>query len=109
MKSPEKYDVFKLLKEKSAEWEMFAAHLRVSDNIRKETRESTINIELKLENVLGSWISSETTEVTWRKIIEVLEKDLQYKKIAKDVKEYLLTEEAIKKYSKQADFEVESH
>ena len=91
-KKPQKSDVFKLLRRKSASWEDFALELQIDDNERKKLRmEVTISIELKLERVLEIWMQSETTEVTWEKIIQVLVA-LKSIDLAKEVKRFLQQE-----------------
>ena len=79
----------KLLRRKSASWEDFARELQIDDNERKKIRmEVTISVDSKLERVLEIWMESETTEVTWKKIIQVLVA-LQSTDLAKEVQQFL--------------------
>ena len=106
MKRPETYDAYQLLKSKSANWEDFARELRVKENDRKQFRKSITwsSEEDILEKVLTKWIQSETSEVTWKYILNVL-KNLEYIDLLKIVQMYLRKEDVIKKYCKKHDFE----
>ena len=105
MKRPEAYDVYQLLKSKSANWEDFARELRVKENDRKEFRKFIIlsSEEDILEKVLTKWTQSETSEVTWKYILNVL-KGLEYIDLLKIVQMYLRKEDVIKTYCKKHDF-----
>ena len=107
MKRPETYDVYQLLKSKSANWEDFARELRVKENDRKQLRKSIqwLSEEDILENVLTKWTQSETSEVTWKYILNVL-KSLEYIDLLKIVQMYLRKEDVIKKYCKTDDFKL---
>ena len=105
MKRPDTYDIYKLLKTKSANWEDFARELRVKENDRQQFRK-LINASSPddiLEKVLAKWIESETCEVTWKNILCVL-KDLDYIDLIKIVQMYLRKEDVIRKYCQTADF-----
>ena len=99
MKRPEAYDVYQLLKSKSANWEDFARGLRIKENDRPQLKSHEDN----LEKVLTKWIQSETSEVTWKYILNVL-KSLEYIDLLKIVQMYLRREDVIKKYCKKHDF-----
>ena len=101
MKRPETYDVYQLLKSKSANCEDFARELRVKENDRPQN----LNHEDNLEKVLTKWIQSETSEVTWKYILNVL-KSLEYIDLLKIVQMYLRKEDVIKKYCKTDDFKL---
>ena len=104
-KSPEKSDVYNLLKKKSAHWDDFARELNIDDNFRQDLsyEGNTIPSRSKLERVLKKWIESETSEVTWRNIIRVLE-DLEFTDLARDVDDYLRKEEVVKKYIERNNY-----
>ena len=106
MKRPERYEVHKLLISKSADWVEIARELRVDDNYRKQLRKylQESSEEDVLEKVLARWIESETCEVTWKCIINVL-KELKYITLLKMVQKHLRKEDVIKKYSKTPDFQ----
>ena len=105
-KTPQRQDVFKLLKSKSTKWDDIARELRVDSKRREELRKDvSINSDKKLEEVLTTWIDSETTPVTWKTVIEKLDEELALKKMAKDVKKYLKRQDVVEKYSEMDDYE----
>ena len=106
MKQPERDDVYKLLRTKSAEWEEFARELKIDDNYRKQLRPLIITStdDDILDKVLARWIQSESSEVTWRCILNVL-KELKYIDLLKIAQMYLRKEDVIKRYCKKHDFE----
>lgn len=105
-KTPQRQDVFKLLKSKSTKWDEIARELCVDSKRREELRKDvSINSDKKLEEVLTTWIDSETTPVTWKTVIEKLDKELALKKMAKDVKKYLKRQDVVEKYSEMDDYE----
>ena len=102
MKRPETYDVYQLLKSESANWEDFA---RVKENDRQQLRKLIIlsSEEDILEKVLIKWIQSETSEVMWKYILNVL-KNLEYTDLLQIVQMYLCRKDVIKRYCKKPDF-----
>ena len=104
-KSPEVEDVYELLSKRSAHWDDFARALKIDINFREKLqRESfTITEESKVESVLIKWIESESSDVTWSNLIEVLEQ-LQFLNVAREVKIYLEKEEVIEKYHQKEDY-----
>ena len=56
----------------------------------------------KLEIILNNWIETESRPVTWSTLVEALE-DIGLKDIARQVKDFLKTPEAIESYGKYAD------
>ena len=107
MKQPETYDVYQLLKSKSANWEEFAIELKIKENDCKRFRKliTTSSENVILKDVLDLWIQSETSEVTWKHILNVLER-LEYIDLLKIVQMYLRKEDVIKKYCKKDDYKV---
>ena len=94
-----------LLRTKAANWEEFARDLGIGDNYRSQLKEEsrTSSAEKILDKILTKWIDSETSEVTWKKIIDVLT-GLEYIALVRNVKTYLRKEDVIKKYCKRMDF-----
>ena len=108
-KSPEKSDVYDLLKKKSAHWDEFALELKVGDNFRQELRSegAATSSRIKLEKVLTKWIDSETSDVTWSNIINMLE-ELEFLDLARNVDDHLSKEDVVKKYIQKVDYEGKS-
>ena len=104
-KRPERNDVYHLLKSRSADWDEFARELKVEDNYRNQLRQSIhmSSPDGTLEKVLAKWTDSETCEVTWKCILNVL-KELKYIALLNLVQKHLCQEDVIKKYCKTADF-----
>ena len=108
-KSPEKSDVYDLLKKKSAYWEEFALELKLGDSFRQELRRegAVTTSRIKLDKVLMKWIDSETSDVTWSNIINMLE-ELEFLDLARNVDDYLSKEDVVKKYIQKEDYEGKS-
>ena len=87
-RSPKVKEVYNLLRKRSANYDEFAFELDIDNDFRAELRKKDDNSHWKLEQVLRKWIDSETCEVTWAKIIEVL-KDLEMISVAKEVVDFL--------------------
>ena len=104
MKSPEMLDVYKLLCERSDDWDDFARGLFINFNFRKELNlEHSTTCGSKLERVLAKWIESKSSDVTWSNLIDVLV-ELKFSTIVTHVQRYLQTEDVIKKYSRKEDY-----
>ena len=97
--SPNLNDVFMLTESQSARWEAIGRRLNVPLNFRKTLRGSNSSAEEKLEEVLDKWIESQSTSVTWSYFIKALE-GIEMKNVAKKVKDFLKTPEAVKIYGK---------
>ena len=109
-KSPERTDVFNLIKCHSAKWDGFARELHVDDNTRESLKHDiSLESDGRLERILKIWIESQCSSVTWEKILDVLiSMDLKY--TAGKVQDYLKYQEVIDKYVKKPDFKpYESH
>ena len=87
-RSPVRKDVYKLLRKHSIHYDEFALQLDIDDDFRDNLRAKNEENHWKLEQVLRKWIDSETCEVTWAKIIKVLD-DLEMKNVAKEVVDFL--------------------
>ena len=104
-KSPEVCDVFKLIKSHSAKWNEIAMELKVDENTRTRLlRDTQLGIDGKLDHILHKWNEAQSTDVTWEKILEMLE-SLELRKTACEVNKFLKESRIIKKYSKFPDFE----
>ena len=88
-----------LTESQSARWEAIGRRLNVPLNFRKTLRGSNSSAEEKLEEVLDKWIESQSTSVTWSYFIKALE-GIEMKNVAKKVKDFLKTPEAVKIYGK---------
>ena len=95
-----------MLKKKSAHWDDFARELNIDDNSRQELaiEGNTTTSRTKLEKVLIKWINSQTSEVTWKNIIDALE-GLEFIELARDVKDFLRKQDVVKRYSEKLDYE----
>ena len=103
-KSPEVGDVFSLIKSHSVKWNEIAIALKVDDNARTSVRQDIqLGNDGKLDQILQTWNEAQSSDVTWEKIIEVLE-SMKLKKTASEVKQFLKEPNIIKKYNKAPDF-----
>ena len=104
MKSPELDDVLYLMDKLSSQWHDIGGKLRVPigerNSLLKEARISDVG---KLEEVLNKWITSQTSDVTWKKILDMLVA-FEKKTIASEVTSFLDTQEAYDKYACQPDY-----
>ena len=94
-------DVLKLLQTKCFDWDAIGRELQISYDDRQDlnTLNGSVTNASKLEKVIMKWVESETYEVSWNSVIEML-KRLKYMAIASKVNEYLLSNPAAKKYYK---------
>ena len=103
-KSPEVGDVFSLIKSQSVKWNEIAIALNVDGNTRTSVRQDTqLGNDGKLDQILQTWNEAQTSDVTWEKIIQVLESK-KLNKTAGEVKQFLKEPSTIKKYNKALDF-----
>ena len=72
-------------------------------NFRQQLHKDSLTANAKLEKVLRKWMQSESSDVTWSNLFEVLEQ-LQFLDIASEVKSYLDRKEVIEKYHKKKDY-----
>ena len=104
-KSPEVSDVFNLTKSHSAKWDEIAIALEVDESTRTSVQH---DIQLgdngKLGQILQKWNEAVSSDVTWEKILQVLE-SMELSETASEVKQFLKKPIIIKKYSKARDFE----
>ena len=99
-KKLQRNDVFKLLKDKSAEWKKIGRALEIPPNERKKFKYSGEDDDDCLENVIEYWLQNECyTPVTWSGLLKVLQSDeLKYIDVVRKLEEFLQTDEARKKY-----------
>ena len=86
---PEKYKLLKLLSPVSAQWEDIGGLLGVDANTIKGLHTSSLSNQVKLDNMLQSWLDNEPTPVTWNNVISVLEGPLKKKSIAVEIRKTL--------------------
>ena len=105
MKSPELKDVLYLLRKLSSHWHDIGGKLQVSIDERNSLlHETKISDDGKLEQIIHLWISSQTTDVTWKKLLEMLIA-FEKKNIASKVTDFLDTQEAYDKYAGRSDYQ----
>ena len=104
-KSPEVDDVFDLIKEHSANWYDMAIVLKIDGNTRTTLQnDGKSTVDGKLERILQIWHQAQPSDVTWEKILEVLE-SMKLRRTAGEVKRFLENPDVIKKYRKKPVFE----
>ena len=104
-KSPEVNDVYKSIKEQAANWNDLAIELKIDENTRTTLlNDARLTNHGKLEHILQKWHQVQPSDVTWEKILEVLE-SLMFRRTAGEVKRFLEKPDVIKKYRKKPDFE----
>ena len=103
-KSPEVNDVFGLIKEHSANWNDLAIALKIDANDRTTLQnDGRLTDAGKLDRILQNWHEAQPSDVTWEKILEVLE-SMKLRRTAGEVKKFLEKPEVIEKYRKKPDF-----
>ena len=96
--------MYRLLKEKSADWNGFRIELGVDGNYGDTlARDHSLTDDGRLEKVLTDWIEAQPSKVTWSKILEILEAQ-KFRKMAENVNVFLQREDVIEKYSKKNNF-----
>ena len=92
-------DVYRQLRGESSKWNEIGRELGISHNYREELRmRNDLSNRDRLEMVLIKWKESQRSDVSWNKIIDMLE-DLELNNVASKVTQYLLTDEdAIQMY-----------
>ena len=103
-KSPEVDDVYDFIKEHSANWYDLAIALKIDENTRTSLHNDTrLTNDGKLERILQIWHEAQPSDVTWEKILEVLE-SMKLIRTRKEVKKFLEKPNVIEKYRKKSDF-----
>ena len=104
-KSPEVDDVFGLIKEHSAKWNDLAIALKIDENTRTTLRNETqLTDDSKLDSILQNWHQAQPSDVTWEKILEVLE-STKLRITGGEVKKFLEKPNVIEKHRKKPDFD----
>ena len=104
MKSPELDDVFPLMTKLSSLWYDIGGRLRVPRDERESLLQVTnLTNDGKLEKILDIWISSQTSDVTWKTIIDML-MGFEKRNIASEVAKYLDKQHIYEKYIQQDDY-----
>ncbi len=101
MKSPEMLDAHRLLKGKAVDCLELGRYLQLKDNDKQELKRSSEPSESKLESVLNKWISTECSNVTWKKLFDGVKVDLEWVTEAKEIKKFLQRADVQNKYSKK--------
>ena len=100
-KSPDVDDVIDLIKNHSAKWDKFGIALKVDENTRSSLlHDVRLDDDGKLDRILRKWHEAETSDVTWEKVLGVLE-SMKLKKTADEVTRFLKQPNTIEKYSMQ--------
>ena len=89
----------------NSKWFEIGKELRVEDDFLESLRKKgdARTDKEKLGEVLGEWIDSQCSDVTWQKVMDVMI-TLRKKKQAQQVKEYLEQPEVIERYHGKKDF-----
>ena len=104
MKSPELNDVFPLLAKLSSSWHDIGGRLGIPIDKRLSLlRNTAISDNGKLEEILHVWICSQPSDVTWKRIIDVLIA-FEKKNVASEVEKFLDKQRIYEKYIQQDDF-----
>ena len=104
-KCPDVDDVFDLIKNHSAKWDKFGIALKVDENTRSSLlQEVRLEDDGKLDRILRKWHEAQPSEVTWEKVLGVLD-SMELRRTANEVKRFLKKPNVIKKYRKDPDFE----
>ena len=85
---PQVREMFRLLREKSADWSEIGLQFGISLNFRKSLkRDSSVSDSDRLEEVLNKWVTSTTDQhrVTWQEFIEVM-RSLKYADVIAETK-----------------------
>ena len=105
-KSPDKYELFDLIRDNSSRWPDFARELRISDDTRTSLSHNiSLTDSNRLEEVLRCWIGEEPegAPVTWEYIIKILV-NLKLKNVARIVQSHLKNTDVIQKYETKPVF-----
>ena len=104
MKSPELDDVFPLMTKLSSSWHDIGGKLGIPIDKRQSLlKNASISNDSKLEEILDVWICSQPSDVTWKRIIDVLIA-FEKKNVASEVEKFLDKQRIYEKYIQQDDF-----
>ena len=103
-KPPEPTDVFDVVRNISSSWFDIGCELHVPLNVREGLKKDmSLSDEAKLEKILNEWIKFETSDVTWKTILKVLQA-LRRRDIVREALKYLERPAIYSKYIKKDDF-----
>lgn len=78
-----------MLREKHGKWNEIGNELGVALNYREELKKDISRSESdKLEKVIYKWVETQSTEVTWRNLVDIL-KRLQLNDVAEEITKHL--------------------
>ena len=88
--APDKDELLKLLADINNKWREIGLSLKVANNVLKGLTIQNMTNFLKLDEVLQSWIETESSPVTWDTMITAIEGPfVNNMQKAKDIREYL--------------------
>ena len=103
-KPPEPTDVFDVVRNISSSWFDIGSELHVPLNVREGLKKDlSLSDEAKLEKIHNEWIKFETSDVTWKSILKVLQA-LRRRDIVREALKYLERPVIYSKYIKKDDF-----
>ena len=88
------------MKGKSSNWNEIGREFGIDYNFRQSIKGTPKD---NIEEVIQTWVSSQPTEVTWKKVIDVL-RELEYIDTVQSVEEFLRKPEIFQSYKAQNDF-----
>ena len=104
-KSPNIFELHRLIVGVSAMWYEIGTGLEVDENFRDGLKNNIVGQDsVKLEKVLRRWEDSQCSPVTWDRIIKVLDFVGKHK-LATKVGEHTKEPEVIAKYREEEDFQ----
>lgn len=101
-KKPKKTDLLNQLAGVAARWRDIGEGLGVNDGDIESLQQSNQRDVNKLSSVLQKWMDTLCSDVSWRKILEVLDSPLvQKKNVADDIRKFLRRDDIFDKYAEQ--------
>lgn len=98
---PEFDHVYQILCGKSNEWNEIGRGLKVPYDYRQGLKNMAISNKDKLEDVINKWFESESSEVTWGALLEVL-RDIEFMDLVRRTQEFLRKPEVKARYRTQS-------
>lgn len=97
-KIPDEFDAYKLVKIKSADWDMLGKALKVPENERIGlSRDQSKGKEGKLDSVVNYWLMSRCSPPTFENLREVV-LGLGWQAVAEGIEEFVANHKNIDKY-----------
>ena len=94
---PKHHDIYRLVVTHSLHWNELAIQLGLEFNFRQELYTKYSSNSKRLDAVIAQWMLSAQGAVTWMALLEAIDK-AELKEVAKKIKEYLQSAEALKSY-----------